>query len=256
MQFQFGAGRFFGIPLYDALGNAITNPTPVQIGVIQDLSLSFSADVKTLHGAGQFALAAARGMCECSGSVTFAQLSGRALNSLYFGTGTTAGTMQHLHNDVAGQAIPSTPFQITITPAGSGTFVEDLGVLNASGVPMTRVASAPSTGQYSVSGAVYTFAAADTGLTVYLSYRYSTSTAGAQNIALTNVDMGNLPTFKGLIQTQYQGKKAVVLLEQVASSTLQLLSTTLDDFSKQSIDFTAFSNAAGTSLGNIWIQEQ
>ena len=68
--------------------------------------------------------------------------------------------------------------------------------------------------------------------------------------------MGNLPTFKGLIQTQYQGKKAVVLLEQVASSTLQLLSTTLDDFSKQSIDFTAFSNAAGTSLGNIWIQEQ
>ncbi len=40
MQLTFGAGDFFAVPLSDAQGNAITNPTPIQIGAMQEMSLT------------------------------------------------------------------------------------------------------------------------------------------------------------------------------------------------------------------------
>lgn len=256
MQLMFGAGDFFAVPLYDAQGNSISNPTPIQIGAMQEMSLDFSGEVKELYGSKQFALAVARGKVKTTGKFKGAQIHGAALNSLFFGTGMSSGTMHAINTDATGAAIPaSSPYTITPTVPNSGTFVEDLGVLNANGVPMSRVASSPVTGQYSVSAGVYTFASADSGNTVYINYRYSYSLTGAKRISLTNVAMGQAPSFKGYMQTTFQGKRALVMLESVVSTKLQLLATKLDDFSVPSIDFSANANAAGTSLGDIYVQE-
>lgn len=255
MQLSFGAGDFFAVPLTDAQGNAISNPTPIQIGAMQEMSLDFSGDLKELYGSKQFALAVARGKVKTTGKFKGAQIHGAALNSLFFGTGVTAGTMHAVNADAVGALIPSTPYTITPTPPNSGTFVDDLGVLDSNAVPMTRVASAPATGQYSMSAGVYTFAAADTGKKVFINYRYSYTAAAAKRITLTNVAMGQAPSFKGYMQTTFQGKRALVILESVVSTKLQLLATKLDDFSVPSVDFSASADSSGTSLGDIYVQE-
>src|SRR5581483_11374955 len=92
------------------------------------------------------------------------------------GTGQTTSTgITALYDDATGAAIPATPYQITPTVPSSGTWLADLGVVDINGNPYTRVASAPATGQYSVAAGVYTFAAADTGKTVYINFRYTVS---------------------------------------------------------------------------------
>lgn len=255
MQFTFGAGDFFAVPLTDANGNSISNPTPIQIGAMQEMSLDFSGDLKELYGSRQFALAVGRGKVKTTGKFKGAQIHGAALNSLFFGTGISAGTMNALYNDVVGTVIPASPFQVTVTPPNSGTFVEDLGVLDTNAIPMTRVASAPATGQYSVTAGVYTFASADVAKTVFINYRYSYTSAQSKRITLTNVSMGQTPAFKAYMQTTFQGKRALVILESVVSTKLQLLSTKQDDFSVPSVDFSAQANSSGTSLGDIYVQE-
>src|SRR6185437_14518894 len=69
-------------------------------------------------------------------------------------------------------SIPVTPGPYTITVAGSANWLSDLGVVyTATGQPLQQVASGPTQGQYSVAAGVYTFAAADQGLAVLISYR-------------------------------------------------------------------------------------
>jgi hypothetical protein len=255
MQLVFGAGNMYGVPLFDASGNAITNPTPIKIGAMQEMSVDFSGDLKELYGQNQFALASARGKVKISGKIKGAQIHGAMLNNLFFGQTLATGTLSVANTDVAGAPIPATPYQITVVPPGSGTYVSDLGVLDANQVPMTAVASAPATGQYSVSGAgVYTFAAADTGLKVFINYNYTQASAKAKHLSIANMAMGAAPSFKAYMQTQYQGKAALVVLYSAIASKLNMFQTKLDDFSVPELDFTATADAAN-NVADIYLSE-
>jgi hypothetical protein len=249
----FGAGDTYGVPTIDANGNAITNPTPVKIMGQQEMSLDFSGDVKELYGQNQIAIAVARGKMKVSGKVKGAQINGAMLNSLFFGQGMSAGTQGAVYNDLTGTAIPGTPYQITPTPPGSGTWVMDLGVLDSNGNPMTRVASAPAAGQYSVSAGVYTFAAADTTKTVFINYHYTFTSASAQKISVQNIAMGAVPMFKMFMQTSFQGKKALVIMYSALAPKLSLFQTKLDDFSVPEIDISAQADSAN-NVCDIYIQ--
>jgi hypothetical protein len=70
------------------------------------------------------------------------------------------------------QLIPAAPYQVSLAqPLGAWTV--DVAVVNATtGVMFLPVSGAPAAGQYSVSSGIYTFAAADTGATVTISYGY------------------------------------------------------------------------------------
>lgn len=256
MQLIFGAGEFYGVPLTDASGNNVSNPTPIRLGVLQGMSLDISADTKELFGQNQFAIDVARGKQKITGKVMYAQIAGRALNNLFFGQTLTSGTMQSVVADTTGAVVPGTPFTITPTVPNSGTFVQDLGVINAAGIPLVRVASAPSQGQYSVNQAtgVYTFAASQTGETVFISYRYSYTLTSANNISLTNLAMGAVPTFQALMHASYKGRRALVNLSVAQFSKLALLSTKQDDHNIPEMEFNAYANAAG-SVGNIYTEE-
>ena len=254
MQFLFGAGDFYGVPLTDAQGNAISNPTPIHLGVMQEMSLEFQGDVKELYGQYKFAVDVAGGKNKVSGKVKNAQISGQAVNSLFFGQGMTSGTMMACYSDTAGAAIPSSPYTITVTPPSSGTFVEDLGVVDSNGVPFTCVASAPATGQYSVSAGTYTFAAADTGKLVFISYRYSATATGAKKISVVNQQMGAAPLIKAELQVQYRGKRALVVLYSSIFTKLSLFGTKLDDYSVPEMDFSGFANGAN-QIADIYVSE-
>lgn len=244
-QYAFGSGMLWATPQFDAAGNAIANPTPVMVGVMQDGGIDISFENKTLYGQGQFPVAAGRGKGKITGKAKFAQLFGAMFNNIIFGQTLTTGLLTAKY-DTTGQVIPATPFQITVTPASSGTYTKDFGVIGSTGVPYTRVASAPATGQYTVTaGGVYTFATADTGKTVFINYEYSVSAANAPTATqstVMNLPMGTAPSFTADLFVPYQGKSMKITLYSCLSNKLSL-STKQDDFMVPDFAFDAFADS-------------
>ncbi len=70
-------------------------------------------------------------------------------------------------------AVPASPGPFTVTAAAPfGPWAGDTGVTYANGTALVAVAGTPNAGQYNVAGGVYTFAAADAGSSVLLSYGF------------------------------------------------------------------------------------
>ncbi len=142
------------------------------------------------------------------------------------------------------QAIPATPF--TVTVANASHFKQDWGVrYAATGLPLTRVAAAPVTGQYSVNTGtgVYTFSTGDSLATVLISYTWINVSAGTQ-LNIANQLMGFAPTIQVLLENVYNGNQFSVLLYSVMASKLSF-ATKQEDFIIPEFDFEAFANAAG-----------
>jgi hypothetical protein len=261
MQLTFGAGDLFATPLTDAYGNAITTQTPIRIAGLQEMSLDFAGDLKEFYGQNKFALAVGQGKVKTTGKLKGAVINGQALSTLFFGLTPTPGTMKAVFADTTGTAVPSTPYTITplttystLLPA-TPTFVSDLGVVDQNGRVMVQVASAPATGQYSFSAGVYTFASADVGLKMYISFSYTYTLAGANHIQLLTLPMGYTPQMKLHMMGNFQGKKSLLVLSSVTSTKLMMYATKNDDFSVPEVDFSAQADSSGYSIGDIYTQE-
>jgi len=218
----------------------LTNQTPVNIGYSNEFSLDLSGETKELYGQNQYPLAVARGTIKATGKAKAAVMSGLALNAVFHAGTFTSGQLRMAQNEAG--TVPTTPF--TITVANSATFDTDLGVVNAStGIPMTKVASAPATGQYSVSAGVYTFASADTTKAVLISYAYTLAGSG-QKQTIINQPIGTTPTFQLDYVTSLNGNPYYLrIFAAVAAKLTQQFKLT--DFMMPEIDFGIFANAAG-----------
>ncbi len=248
---NFGSGKLIAVPTNLADGTAIANPTPVILGTMQDVSLDLSVEMKTLYGSKRYPIAVGQGKGKTEIKAKYAEIDGGILGSLFFGKASTAGIKAAVF-DSAG-TIPATPgpYTLTVTPPSSGTFVADLGVmLTATGTQMTRVASSPATGEYSVNTGtgVYTFASADQGKAVAISYEYSAA-SGGKIWTMTNETMGYTPSFSLILQNGYDGKNLVCKLNRCVSGKLSLPLKS-DDFAVYDFEAEAFADAAG-SLGYI-----
>lgn len=245
MSYAFGSGVMWATPQIDAFGASIANPTPVQFGELQDSQVDISRDLKELIGQNQFPVAVAAGKGKVAIKAKFARINGQLLDTVFSGQGYTSGTLTAINNDTTGAAIPASPYQLTVTPPGSGTFVRDLGVIDANGLPMKCVASAPATGQYSVtSGGQYTFAAADTGKLVFINYTYTATSANAKSVSFQNLPMGQTPIFGIDLSVGYAGKKVVWRFPQCVSGKLTF-GTKQDDFTVLDLDIAAFADSTG-----------
>lgn len=164
----FGAGMGIIVP-------PGANPTGIRLATLRNVSVKFSTEYKDLEGEDDVAIDSGVASRKCAITAQTAEWRLEALVAFFAGT-LTAGRTIPVKDE--GFTIPSTPFQVTVAnPTG---FVDGTVRNLTTGRFMTRVASAPATGQYSVSvGGVYTFAAADTGNSVLISYFY-TSATGAQ----------------------------------------------------------------------------
>lgn len=244
-QFAFGSGMLWMTPQTDAFGNIIAVPTPLMVGVLQEGSVEISYDTKTLHGQNQFAVATARGKGKISGKAKFAQIFGDMFNSIVFGQGATAGLVTAKY-DTSGITVAAT---VTVTPPSSGAFSKDLGVVNALGLPLVKVASAPATGQYACNAATgaYTFAAADVGKTVFINYEYTVSAANAPNAdtgVVMNIPMGSQPKFGVDLMIPFEAKTMKLELYACTANKLSL-ATKQDDFMIPEIDFEAMADSTG-----------
>ena len=247
--FQFGIGKLIAIPTNLADGTAIANPTPVILGSMQDVSLDISVEIKTLYGAKRYPIAVGQGKGKIEIKGKNAEIDGGVLGSLFFGKQSTAGIKAAVF-DFAANIPGATPWELTIAPPGSGTFVADMGVVRAdTGVQLTRVATTPATGQYAVTAAgKYTFAAADQGKPVQISYEYSAASGGSI-WTMNNELMGYAPSFTLLLQNGFDGKNLVCKLNRCVSGKLGLPFKS-DDFAIGDFEAQAFADAAGI-LGYI-----
>lgn len=239
----FGSGKLIAVPTNLADGSPILTPTPVRLGSMQDVSVDMSVEMKKLYGAKRYPIAVGQGKGSVGVKAKYVEIDSKILGSLFYGKTATAGIKAAVFDFAA--AIPAgAPYTITVAPPNTGTFVNDLGVFfAATGVQLTRVASAPATGQYSVSAAgVYTFAAADAGKSVGLSYEYSSSGTG-DIFRITNDVMGYTPSFTLLLQAGYDGKNLVMKLNRCVSGKLNLPFKN-DDFAQYDFEADAFADAA------------
>ena len=244
-QYLFGAGKIFATPIQDVYGQPISNPTPVEVGVMQSVSVDISYDLKELYGRGQFAVDAARGKGSIKCKASFGRISGALLNSIFFGGIVAEGGIETVAQTINGETIP-TGGLLTPTVPNAGTYVKDLGVTDGKAIPLKRVASAPTAGQYSVdqvTGA-YTFATADVGKVVFISFRYSATVAGAKSITVSNLDMGYTPEFAVDLQRDYKGKYMGMQFHRCTSGKLGF-SSKQDDYDIPEFEFQPMADDLG-----------
>jgi hypothetical protein len=235
MQSRFGCGYLFGIP---------TGGSPIMFAALQDVSVDFTQDLKTLHGSQKFPIELAGGKAKIEGKCSVGRIDPVLFNSIYFGGSIiTGGTLGSMSEDVT---IPATsPY--TVTCANAAQFRTDLGVFdNSSATPMTRVPSAPATGQYSVNETtgVFTFAAADQGKSVQLYYTYGSSSTDILTINGTNEALGSVNTFKAVLSNSFRGKQTTLILNTCISTKFSM-PFKQDDFLIPSFNFSAQDDGSG-----------
>lgn len=257
--YVFGAGSLVATPLQDANGNAIASnvQTPVLLAVAQEASISVKFEVKKLYGENQFPVAVGRGKGVVTVKVKNANVIGAVLNSVIFGQSNTTTSQLAAYIDRAGTLISTTT--VTIAPPSSGTYAYDLGARYGTGVPLTRVATSPTTGQYAVNLAtgVYTFAAGEAGNTVFISYQYTIANAQnktGQTITVKNLAMGSQPEVRLDYWTSFQGKQTVITFPRTASDGINLASK-LDDFMIPEIDFDCYADGTTNNVMQLGVYE-
>lgn len=240
--FLFGSGVAFVTP-------SGANPTPVNIGLLQEITYDETANIKELFGQNRRPVAIGAGTIKTTIKAKIARFSGLMLSAAFYGVALTSGQTATAVAEAG--TIPTTPYQVTV--ANSATWTADQGVVfTTTGLPLTRVASAPATGQYSVAAGVYTFAAADTTKGVLISYNYTIAGSG-QSLLINNPLLGNTVSF-GLNLTGYDptvsggGKGLSLQLYSLVASKLSV-GTKLEDFTIPDFEASAYVNAAG-NLGN------
>lgn len=234
--YMFGSGVMTITP-------AGANPTPINIGLLQEGSVDASRTMKELYG--QFAdpLAVGAGTRKWSGKAKTARFSAQVMNAIYFGGTLAAGQIGTLYEN---GSVPAVSGPYTITVAQSGTWTTDQGVIYAAtGLPFKRVASGPTVGQYSVAAGVYTFAAADTLVPVVIAYNYSISATGS-SILVPPTLLGPTLTF-AINFTAVDPTNNAVFTGQFFNAVCSKFSfgTKLEDFAMPEFDFQLFANAAG-----------
>jgi hypothetical protein len=236
--FSFGSGVLLGTR------TDVANATPINFGLVQEVQLDLSYTSKELYGQFQWPVAIARGQGKITGKAKMARISGIAFNNLFFGQALTVGQLATSF----GEAGTVTTGSVTAVNNGAGVFGDDYGaVYAATGLPLTKVASAPAVGQYSVSSVgVYTFNAGDNGKQVLLSYTFTVSGSG-QQVTLPNPLLGTTPTFQAQLFTTFQGQPLNVKLFNCVSNKLGF-HTKLEDFVVPELDFNVAANAAGNVL--------
>lgn len=233
--YNFGSGDLF---IVDS-----TTTYSTKVAELQDVEVNFNFDIKELHGKNRFPIATAIGKGKVEGKASFAEIRGGLLAKILEATSTVGQKLKATQIS----AVPETPFQITVT--NSAKFNMDLGVeqITSTGVkiPLTRVASAPTENQYSVTAGVYTFNTANTGDNVEIQYLYN-ETTGGQILTLANNAMGVSAYFQLLLTAEFDSKQINAYFYRCLAPKLAL-NFKQEDFTMPEMDLSM--SATGAGLG-------
>jgi hypothetical protein len=176
--------QHFGIGYLAAIPSG-TNPTPIQFGLVKDVSVDVATNYVKERGQWQHVVAVGRGNVDISGKCGSVSLFGGAIGQV-LGVTPVAGSTVGVPGEIS--TIPTTPFQVTV--ANGATFAADHGVLDlTTGLWMTRAATATGTGVYAVNATTgqYTFNTADSAHKVAIAYAYTSALLG-KTVAVVNTN--------------------------------------------------------------------
>jgi hypothetical protein len=238
LQIGFGSGILF------VTRKDIANAPPFQLAALQDITISFTGELKDLFSQGQFPIAVARGKTKIEGKGKYALVSTPIYNSLFFGQTVTAG------QTLTSFAEPHVAAASVVVTNGA-TFLEDLGVFEpATGIRFQPVTVAPTvTGTYQVTvgTGTYAFLATDAGKNLQISYTYTTPTGGYTLLG-SNPLMGVTPVFSAHFNQVFQGNSLDLTLYNCVSTTLTLPTGGVDNFLISDFAFGAFADAGGNTF--------
>ena len=261
--YQFGAGVLIGTPLLKADGTAITVPSPVQFGVLQEVTVDEDFESKPLFGANQYPVAVGRGKGTVTLKAKVGLINAELYNTVFYGQ-TLSKQFEAIYQDLVGTLVPGTgatggDFNIRVAPP-LGTWQAALGARDGNGVPFTRVPTGPTGGQYMLGTAAsgdYTFSTQDhaAGVRAFINYAYgsptgSTGPATQQYMAVANQPMGYQPSFQVDLQGQYAGKTFYVRYPNCISTKLNRTMKN-DDWTIPEFDIQAFVDS-NNNISYVW----
>jgi hypothetical protein len=241
--YAFGAGVLIGTP------NNVANPTPLNFGLLQEVTLDQKRTLKELNGQYADPVAIGAGTRKTTVKAKVARISGLMLGAFLYGVTPSVGG--DFMSFAEAHSVPaSTAYTITPTPPNSGTFKADQGVVYAlTGLPLECVASVTAAGQYSETDGVYTFDSADASAAVLISYSYTVTTVGTQSILVPNPLIGPTISFAGLFYfTDPTTNKTGTceIFNMVVSSNS--FGTKLEDFVMPDFEASCYANAANNMM--------
>lgn len=202
--FEFGSGTIWFTPIS---GNEAANPTPIQVGTLQDVSLDIQFDLKMLYGMNQFPESVARGKGKISGKAKFGRFNSDLISQMLFGAsgtriaGSRAVSRDELAN-LAGGVITASVIHsggggagyVTgdeVEPTGGGGSGAVFTVTAVAGAVTTMVVTLGGTG-YATTASVATLALSGvgTGLVVDITASAAGATYQAVNHATAVLDLG------------------------------------------------------------------
>jgi hypothetical protein len=226
--------------------------TPIVVAVLEDISLDVSAKIVDLIGNLQVAVDKAKAEVKWAGKFKTGYFAGGLIAAILSGSTIAAGSQQPIFGEtftLAGTSYTTTKGALTI----AGT-AGDLGVFDTTANKfLTAVASAPAAGQYvpATSAGLLTFAAADTGHVMQVSYLYTASSTGT-TITYNNQYMGTNTTFAFRLFNNYQAAAGGANVAAAAGLylpvvTIPKLSLAFKNagFMDKNVDFECSANAAG-----------
>lgn len=212
-QYVFGTGQLFALP--------VGGGAPLRFGALQDVSVDFNGDIKSLYGQYQYPLDVARGKTKIDWKAMTGNIDAAAFNQVFFGqTVTTGNQLAQAINEPGTVPAAST---YTVTVVNAANFQNDLGVyLVSTGAQLVQVASAPATGQYSVSGAgIYTFNVAQASAAVLINYLWQQPAVGG-SLDIGNTLIGVTPKFQLILSQTYSAKVFTLVLYSCVAEKLSL----------------------------------
>lgn len=240
-QLGFAAGSMIVTPIQS--GSLVT---PERLGILQDITIDFKADVKLLYGQNRFAFAAAPGKTTIDMTAKTAGISGNLWNTTFFGATQVPAQTLFADNEVGTIGAGG-----TLTVANGTNFLSDEAVAYAgTGVAFTNVGTLTAAGQYQPptgSPGTYHFDTADIGQEVYSSYLYS-SAAGVQ-IQLANPKMGVGPSFRVVATGSFDGRQATYIFNNCFCADLNIPAKQ-DDWTITELKINAIADPYG-NIGTI-----
>lgn len=216
-----------------------TNASKVSLAVIKNWTFELSQESSDLQGSGLDLLDTLPIKRSLKGKLSLSDFSSSIIAAVTSGTTISAGVKLGTTYQTT---VPSTPFQVTPTPPGSGTFYKDLGVVDLDAKKeMTCAATATGTGVYAVNESTgqYTFNTADATHNVLISYSYSVAGSG-QTLEIASASAGVASSTYALHFYGSAGGKSYGIY--IPACRLPNLSLTMapDAWSDVSVDYTAF----------------
>lgn len=249
MSLHFGLGQVALIP-------PGANPTPVPVALLTDVKMDADYKEVAFRGNQQWPIEIAFGEGDLKITAKNANVNGATLTSLLAGSTSATGAVLGVLAELG--TIPTTPFQITV--ANGATYADDLGVLDLTANKwLTRVASAPATGQYALNSAtgLYTFAAADVGHNVSFNYAYTNAAVG-KTVTLNNQLQGTTPLFALACYNAYTIAGATRYLGwKFPAVVCPKLSLSLNPskFTEQDLSFSIRQDSASAQVAKLYTQE-